>query len=354
MAIFKRFFLPLLYIALIVSSAFSLELKEGRIKLVLHEGIGRFSLYYLDISEESKFLPFFLDEDCRTSGLSLVIGNRIYRIGEAASFKEIFENTESGARFTWISKSLQVTEEFSFVSSKGSSLADGIKITLKMSNISDRSLQVGVRYLFDTYLGEDSPVHFKTDLGEKVEKEMSFTKSNVPDYWISVKENDEEDAVIQDTGLQVVTRGAQVTVPDNVIFANWKRLNDASWTYETSTSRNFNMLPYSINDSAVCHYYDPASIAAGSSRTITLLMGNISPEGFESLSSLSSGNLSYILEKATKTGDDTALTIKSDLQSLDALLSEINIKIENQTISESDLALIKKVVEELKKKYSLE
>ena len=37
MPIFKRFFLSLLYITLIMSSAFSLELKEGRIKLVLHE-----------------------------------------------------------------------------------------------------------------------------------------------------------------------------------------------------------------------------------------------------------------------------------------------------------------------------
>jgi hypothetical protein len=65
-----------------------------------------------------------------------------------------------------------------------------------------------------------------------------------------------------------------------VVFANWKRLNDASWSYTTSSARNFNLLPYSVNDSAVAQYYEPRKVAKGTGFTVTMCMGKYSPAGF--------------------------------------------------------------------------
>ena len=344
----KKTITCLLLFCLLGPFASALEVTEGRVKLVLHEGTGRFSLYYLTSRQENRYVPLIADEDYRTSVLSIVVGNRIYRLGEAGSFKEEVENTEEGPRFIWTSKNLIVTAAFGFVASKGTPLADGIKMTLSLSNVSDRNLEVGVRLLLDTYLGEDSDAHFTTDSGDLVKGEATYAQANVPSYWISAKSDSAAAA-----GLQVMTRGAQVSPPDSVVFANWKRLNDASWTYETSASRNFNLLPYSINDSAACHYYDPVVVPSGSARTLTVLMGNISPEGFVAAVK---GDIGAILEKATA-GDqdiDPALALAADIETVSELIKKINEILESEDVSDDDLELIDAVIQELKKKYQVE
>lgn len=80
--------------------------------------------------------------------------------------------------------------------------------------------------------------------------------------------------------MLVMTSGEGITIPDKVIFANWKRLNDASWSYPTSTARNFNLLPYSVNDSAVSQYYEPRKLSRGSTMTVTICLGKYTPAGF--------------------------------------------------------------------------
>ena len=64
---------------------------------------------------------------------------------------------------------------------------------------------------------------------------------------------------------------------DRIVFANWKRLSDASWSYETSASRDFSLQPYSVNDSAVSQYYDPRLLAPGAQATVTIVLGKFSP-----------------------------------------------------------------------------
>ncbi len=56
-------------------------------------------------------------QDPRTSALSIVVGNKVYRMGEGAEFAESIERTQTGARFIWKSSLLTVIEDFSFLSS---------------------------------------------------------------------------------------------------------------------------------------------------------------------------------------------------------------------------------------------
>jgi hypothetical protein len=88
-------------------------------------------------------------------------------------------------------------------------------------------------------------------------------------YWLS-----RSSGASAEVGLMCMTGGSDITAPDRIIFANWKRLSDAAWDYTTSSNRNFNLMPYSINDSAVCMYYDPVDIPEGQSREIILVLAN--------------------------------------------------------------------------------
>jgi len=344
----KWIILLLLFFLIFSQRLLSLEITNGRIKLVLHQGIGRFSLYYLTNFRPETYLPLILDEDPRTSVLSLTILKRIYRLGESPEFKERLEKTKSGARFVWTSKLVEVTEEFFFVSSGQSELADGVKIDLSIKNISNQDLEIGARYLFDTYLGEKKEIHFKTDKNESIIKERTIYKSNMVKYWVSPLDGSSDSK-----GLQVISMEGGVTTPDTVVFANWKRLQDANWNYETSSSRDFNLLPYSVNDSAVCQVYAPKDVKNGSVLKIVLLMGNANPLGFVTNKIATPKDIGDLLEKATapRGTRDGGITIFSDLQTIKDLVQEINDKLGSGDVSERELFVIEKIMEELKKKY---
>ena len=82
---------PILAVLILTVSLISvpaLEIDEGRVRLVLHEGIGRFSLYTRSGSTQDTEIPLFVDQDPRTSGISLVVNEKIYKLGDTPDFSE--------------------------------------------------------------------------------------------------------------------------------------------------------------------------------------------------------------------------------------------------------------------------
>ena len=329
----------------------SLDVSQGRIKLTLHEGIGRFSIAYLTDVKSGTFKSFLSDQDPRTSVLSVAVGNKVYRMGESSEFKETVQKTSDGAGFTWTSASLVATEAFTFTTSKGSPLADGIRIDLTLKNATDHEVNLGVRYLFDTYLGEQSYVHFKTDKVPQIDHELTLTKADGALYWISPLVGDPNQF-----GLMAMLSGEGVSTPDRVVFANWKRLNEASWGYETSGSRTFSLLPYSVNDSAVCHYFDPKAVPAGGSLHIVTILGHYSPAGFaaQGATPASVAEVNAVVTQqleASKDIQDANVSVQTDLSAVNRLIDSINAKLSSgQPITDQELATMSQLIAELKER----
>jgi hypothetical protein len=300
----------------------ALDLSDGALRLTLHEGIGRFSLSYVPKARNGVPVPLLSAQDPRTTLLSIVVGNKIYRMGETSAFSETVEKSARGGRFVWKSPFLQVTETFTFISPADSSVTTGVQIDLGLKNVSEKSYNAGVRYLFDTWLGESSFAHFRTDTLSQMSRELTLLPRDNALYWVSPLVGDPEDI-----GFQVMTSGAGLTVPDRVVFANWKRLSDASWTYESSTDRNFSQLPYSVNDSAVSQYYNPRAIPPGTEVTITLLLGKFSRQGFRVAGPASAQGFAASVEQslaAAKTTGDDGQAIRADLSTVNRILAEID------------------------------
>ncbi len=334
----------------------ALEVQKGRMRLVLHEETGRFSLYYLQNINEKAFLPLFWDEDPRTSVMSIVVGNKIHRIGESYEFKGTSEATLNGARFVWTSNELEIIEQFTPIASRGAPLEDGVTLNITIENISERDLNVGLRYLFDTYLGEDEYVHFQTDEAEQLARETTVAKEEMIAYWLSPLPTSEEQV-----GLQCVIAERGITVPDRIVFANWKRLNDTTWTYEASSARNFNNPPYSWNDSAVVHYYDPKTLPKGAKREIVVVLGNYRAEGYslfkeeeqqqESITVLLEQAATAAKEISDQETSDLYFSVLADLATVNRLLETIeSALVVTEEISEDDLAIIDKVLAALKER----
>lgn len=364
----RLLFLTALFFATVSTALFGLEITNGKIRLVLTEDTTRFSAYYN--TSGNNWTPLFYAQDPRTTTLGVLAGNDLYRMGDSSGFKASVTKTASGGEITWTSPTLKVTESFAFKSSIGASQADGLLVTIRVTNNSNSSLPVGVRYLIDTYLGEQNRIGFMTPGNSSMSNETELSGSQVPDYWVSP--GDRKLSV----ALEDVLRGSGVTLPDKVVFANWKRLNDSGWNFTSDPNRNFNLLPYSINDSAVALYYNPQSLAAGASRTITLLLGQYTAAGWGNVAPASStaapaekstnqpnAAVTQLLNQANTAASssansssspaqsDTRTAVQTDLNTVNGVLDQIQKMLASpQSVSQSDIEGLRQVLDKLNAK----
>jgi len=253
-----------LFVFILICCTFALygyEETRGNIKLLLDENLGTFSLY--DVRNPDKPVSLLVDSDPRTSALYIFVDDRVHRMGRNSSFRQTLEKQNDGASFVWTSSSLRIIQTFSFIRSSGATVEDGILMKVKVDNLSQTAQQIGIRILLDTHRGESGGSHFTLAGGVEVARETSLSR-NLPAYWVS---GDPSRAALQ---MMVNSRG--VTLPSQIVFANWKRLDSTNWVYQ-GRDRNFNYLPYSVNDSAVSQWYDPETVGANLSREILVALG---------------------------------------------------------------------------------
>ncbi len=340
----------ILLFILLSATCFSLELTEGRMKIVIHEDSGSFSAYYLDDINSGNYIPLLFEKDPETSILSIIVDNKIYKMGQSSGFSKDIYSTSTGGKIVWESNVIKVTEDFSFLKSNGSALSDGFKITISIDNISEQNNLIGIAYLFDTYLGEDQDAHFIMDSGTSVTSEDSYS-SQFPNSWISpsIKTNIK--------GLQGMVRGPGITVPDKIIFANWKRLQDNLWNFQVKKSRNFNQIPYSINDSAVSVIYEPIRVLSNSSREIVIALGGYNNSSFKVSSGIEDSDFNTIFEQTISTDadpQDTEASVRSDLIATTDLINKIDTLLQFPgSVTDSEIDLIEQILETLKQRQKL-
>jgi hypothetical protein len=256
---------------------FAGEYTDGRIRLVLHPQTGRFSLYYLVDPARQNYEAMFMDQDPRTSVLTLNHNGKIYRLGESPEFRITETGNPQTPALVFESSFATVTMEFNFIATGSSRTTNGVWISFLIENRSRRRMQAGLRLLLDTKLGEAGVTPFTTDI-RSVEEEIILDASTRDRYWVSGPPGD--------FSLMGSISASVNRIPDRIHIANWKRLNDVPWTLEFAQGRKFNYPPYSIRDSAVAYYYEPVRVDQGGSISFSLLLSSWDAQDFKSLSSL--------------------------------------------------------------------
>ncbi len=330
----------------------ALEVSKGMIKLEIHEDLGRYSLYYLSDVEKGRYMALFDDEDPRTSKVSLYQNDSMVDLGSLTGYDKTVRETAEGAMIQWESRGRLIVQEFDFTKSEGSSVANGVRMTLTVTNRSESPVDLGIRVLWDTVLGEKD-VHFRIREGgmvQEITKESRFEDPQGGDRWISQPSEGE-------IGLSVLLNGGDITPPEKVYFANWKRLSEASWNYSYQRNRNFNMLPYFFNDSAVAHYYPRERISQGDKYAIQVLMG--ASDGEDSWQAVPGGEtadntrLNDLYEKSQsgEVSEDLREAINEDILSLQDLVKQIDYYINHpDEISREDLRALRGIYSEIQKK----
>lgn len=339
----RRILLAAAALFISAGAASGLEVKEGRMKLVVNESSFRFSLYYLSDLGKGSYVPLFVDQDPRTSFLAVLLDDRAARLGEAASFRARAEKTASGARVSFESSAVAVLQDFVFVKTPGSTLADGVRMDVTATNKSDRELSIGLRFLLDTNLGEKSAAHIATDRRSLDAETLIQPSKDADSYWVS-----RGDAV----ALMGSIAAGGATVPSSVHVANWKRLNDVPWKAEAGAGRNFNLLPYSIGDSAVSYYFDAEKVARGAERKVSVLLAVENPAGFgQEAVPGESAELGRLLSAGTAAAESPEIALLTDLITVRDLVARIDAAIASGAeVSADELQALEVVVSRLEER----
>ncbi|MDR1238891.1 MAG: hypothetical protein LBK27_02140 [Treponema sp.] len=322
------------------------EFTDGLIRLVLHEDTGRFSLYYLEDLSRENFEPLFTDQDPRTSFFSILLNDKSYRLGESSAFRLRREAEETNPAFLFISPFLRIREEFSFIKTAGSSQANGIRITVSVENTGVQEINLGFRFLLDASLGERGrgAPPFLTDK-RSIESETLITAQDDDRQWIS--RNDR-------LSLMGSISGGVERRPDQLHFANWKRLNEVPWKTSFTAGRNFNYLPYSIDDSAVCYYYEPRPLSRGESASYTILLAAEDPRGFDGPEKPPVRPARETVPLPANASSPAADGRAADLALLQDLLNRLDRYMAGEiSITADDLAAMEASIARLKARYGL-
>jgi hypothetical protein len=145
--------------------------------------------------------------------------------------------------------------------------------------------------------------------------------------------------------------GPGIDRPDKVVLANWKRLSDASWGFDVNSQRNFTLVPYSINDSAIALYWEPISVARGGSRRISFVMGTLNEKGYPEASEKTTTEQIFASTVLGSAAPDAATAMAADIVAVRDLVSRIDRALSTGgTISDDELAAWRKILDRLEER----
>jgi hypothetical protein len=289
-----------------------LEITRGKVKLEVSENNGRFSLYSTADVSNPLFVPLFYAVDPTTTKVYVKLGDKTIVLGDTTDFNHTITKNSDGIQILWTSPLLKILETWTFVTSANSPVADGVRWDFRLETGSLQE-KVGLKILLDTYLGEKS-TPFLAPGNKAIDAETVWTTP--PDDLVSPSSTNPQ------IGLLVML-GSPATPPDLTVVANWKRLNESPWTFDAQPGRDFSLLPYSYNDSALELWYNPQVLAANQTREISLFLGAATAQTFVNAKIGSGAPLGVILDKTVSDVPDLSKSAKANLQILDDLLNQI-------------------------------
>mgnify|MGYP000610352431 CR=1 FL=1 len=342
-----------IFLTLILFSVYALDITSGSIMLSIDERSGIFKLYHIANDQKTK-TSLLYEQDTRTSYVLIASGNRMLKLNDNFSAK--IERTEKGAKITYTSDIAIVVLEITTIE------PGGFLFTYTIFNTTKQETNIGCRILLDSYLGEKSSNHFSSSANSQIQTETIFSSSNLP-LWI---ESSNEKKV----GFRLFFSSTKMSQPDTVLLANWKRINDAVWLPEYQQNRNFTLAPYSINDSAISLFWNTQPVKPSESRTAAFIITTNQTSAVTSAEvqtqltntmqasiveqQMSQENQTSQLQSTTipvLTKEQLYQLIKADYQQALTILQMINTLINsNQPVTETDIAKVQALIDELLKR----
>jgi len=232
------------------------------------ENIGTFSLGGL-YNDKFEKLTFSYPFPWRGTFISLKVGNKIYSNSnnpENGIFLDQYVEKLPHVRGESIVMSWLLPENI-LVEQVLEAVDTGTKITIRATNQNNEEFTFGVRMHLDTMLGENdgAPIYIPGDDLKSFESEYFGVDLNFR-YWKAY--NKADDPFIIATGF---LEGENLTYPDGIVVANWKKSMRSDWDYKINSSDSI------LGDSALILYFGSNPVGPGESLSYSTAYVNGEP-----------------------------------------------------------------------------
>ena len=198
----------------------------------------------------------------RIDGVDYVFGGRpTERAGRAGRFGERLAGPRvvDDNRIETLYKigPLEVLQTLSIIRSSTTGLLDTVRIAYELVNTESKTVNVGVRVMLDTMLGQNDGAPFR--VGElAITSDTVFEGDQIPEFWQAFDSLADPRVTAQGS-----LAGRDVTRPDRVYFTNWGAVADGLWDFNFEPGRDFTRLGEFELDSATAMYWDPRPLQPG-------------------------------------------------------------------------------------------
>lgn len=355
----KLYFLLLtFFITLTTLQAKDKKLIANNLKLLVTEDDGRFILYGRK-DKKDRWMPLIFEDFPSTTFFRFFKGNDRVPFGEGGKgHNSEIKIINNSIIYFWANNELKITLEYQLVQSAEKRPLDTLIIDLTVETVTDDEFDISYFFCLDTYLGESSGRHFVMPGNIITDSETEFSGTTTLSYITSYSER-------YQTGLSIAFNQEGQVKPARIFFANWKRVEQEGGDYRIKEGRNFDLKPYSINDSALVADYREQEVLFSRNHTNRIILSlaeelELDEEHVEEVVEKESEPVEQskepdkIVEEETDTTDepdDGLNLLNMSLDELLALLDRINKKLESgEKLTKEDVELSEKILEELQKR----
>ncbi len=190
---------------------------------------------------------------------------------------------DTGINAVWTVKDITVTQRVEPIIDTASERHGLVKISYDVVNGRGKNVDVKVRLLLDTALGNQDYAYYsiarENTMVETVYSEKEYSDTDVPVYFESLNSNGAPSIF----GYSVLEVDPEVKRPYKIIFAHWNNLASTIFDYTPDTTLAFvsevNAL-YKTADSAVALYYELGTVAPQGTANASTFYGVRSRENF--------------------------------------------------------------------------
>jgi len=331
----KRVLIFFTMVFILIGAGAAIDVRDGLVRVATDDLTLRPMIYRLtNIAGKSKYEPLWFNGDPRTSFIAVNVDGRIYRMGSTQEYKTTQRRIQNGIEIEYRSVTNRVTQRIMLAALVGSRVANGFIIQLEVENYTSRDMKIMLKQVCDTWLGEASGNHIALASNPKVSDEMLLNHDANELYIVSPGEN-ASIALLFDAAPR----------PDSVVIANWKRLSDSLFFYDSELMRGFTLSPYSTNDSALGLYWNQQVVPAKATMKVESRWLSGGP-GEEFLQWLARNYPPQDTDEQATTFLDAvppaeASNLLADIEAVRALISRIDSAIENvESVSDVELESI--------------
>lgn len=250
------------------------KLESGNVRVCLYKNTGSFGVYGLTGSIFKVPLLSALN-DFESSHFFVKIDGKEYDLSSSSFIREVRILDDRAQIHYLMAKKVAVAVEFELASSVPGNPSDVVCVNIYVSNLGRNKTEVALKGVFDTVLGENRFVHFRTSSGEKITSEKHFYGDDLR----------REKSIISSDGnssIQFVFTGKGMTVPRLVTLSSEYGLEHSNWEPNLKDGRSFNNIHAYMN-SALAVNWKP--LLVGPSKTerisfcIAVAVNGTSPKG---------------------------------------------------------------------------